>query len=262
MSLLLHISDTHFGTELPEVVAALHDLVHAQRPDLLVLSGDITQRATVAQFERARAFLRALPELPKLVLAGNHDVPLFNLWQRVLQPYARFRRGLDVHELAPRLDLAGFALIGVKTTRRRRHIDGEISAAQIEQVAAALERAAPDQLKVVVTHQPLWVHRSEDLHNRCHGADAALERWTQAGADLFLAGHIHWPFVEPLPQRAGSWAINAGTAVSQRLRAGIPNSCNLIRFERAERRCEVERWDCPLDGQGFRRVSLQALTLG
>ena len=89
MSVLLQISDPHFGTEQAPVLAALAALARQQRPDLLVLSGDITQRASADQFRAARAFVDQLG-MPLLAIAGNHDIPLFNLGARFLQPYARF----------------------------------------------------------------------------------------------------------------------------------------------------------------------------
>lgn len=263
MSVLLQVSDTHFGTERGPAVAALQRLVEAEQPRVLVLSGDITQRATVAQFRRARQWLDGLPVPHRLLLPGNHDIPLYNLLQRVAFPYRRYQRWLQPGSLAPELRVEGFHLIGVKTTRRRRHIDGEVSSQQIEAVAQRLADAAPSSLRVVVTHQPLWVDRADDAHNRCHGADAALRRWTAAGADLFLAGHIHWPFVAALPHRQGSWAVGAGTALSHRVRDGAPNSVNLIRFGAGGRSggCVVERWDCHESAAGFRCVTRHALAL-
>jgi len=264
VSLLLQVSDTHFGTEQPEVLAALSVLIEAQRPDVLVLSGDITQRATTAEFALARRWLDTLPTQPRLLLPGNHDIPLFNLALRLLQPYARYRKGLQQASLEGELVVGPFHLFGVRTTRRRRHIDGEISAAQTRQLVRRLAASDASRLRVVVTHQPLAVDRPQDAENVCHGALAALPQLVAAGADLFLAGHIHWPFAIPLTQRPTAWAVNAGTAVSRRVRDGVPNSCNLIRYAGAaagERVAQLQRWDCPLDGGGFRQVSSQTLTL-
>lgn len=262
MSVLLHVSDTHFGTERAEVLLALERLVLVEQPDVLVLSGDITQRASDAQFKRARAWLDDLPIAHRLLLPGNHDVPLYNLWQRLLTPYARYQRWLSPGSLAPELQVAGFHIFGVKTTRRLRHIDGEVSETQRETVAQQLRQADRSCLRIVVTHQPLWVDRAVDWHNRCRGADAALQQWCAAGADVFLAGHIHWPLVAAVPQRASAWAVNAGTAVSHRVRDGVPNSVNLVRYTSGmQRSCIVERWDCPAQSREFVPVRTQVLAL-
>lgn len=262
MRALLHISDTHFGTEVPAVVAALERMVQDLRPEILLLSGDITQRATRPQFRSARAFLDRLGVPRTLVMPGNHDIPLFNVFSRLLTPYRRYREELGC-AVAGVDDLPGLRIIRVKSTRRLRHIDGELSAAQIEAVAGLLRDALNDVLRIVVTHQPLWVDRPRDQKNRCHGAQHALAAWREAGADLLLAGHIHWPFAERLEGSRPMWAINAGTALSSRVRDGIPQSCNLLRFDPARPRqaATLERWDFASADGTFQRVAHQALTI-
>lgn len=262
MSRILHLSDPHFGTEQPVMVEALLRLAHALEPQAIVVSGDITQRATRAQFASARAFLDALPGVPRLLLPGNHDIPLFALWRRLFTPYARYREGLGIDTLAPRLQLPSLCILGVKSTRRRRHIDGEISNRQIESIAQALSEQPRETLKVVVTHQPLWAERPQDLHNLCHGAGPALHRWVEAGADLFLAGHIHWPFAAALPPVGHAWAVNAGTAVSTRVRPGAPNSVNLLEYvcDDGRRTCHLVRYEWN-GHNGFEACGPQALRL-
>lgn len=254
---ILQISDTHFGTEQPAVVAAALRLCADEQPDIAILSGDITQRARSSQFAAAARFFAALPAPHKLAIPGNHDIPLFNLWQRVANPYAGFRRAFGP-ELEPEIDLPAALVIGVNTTRPGRHEDGEVSPAQIARVSERLKDATPEQLRIVVTHQPVHVITAEDRKNRLHGAEAALNSWAEAGADLVLGGHIHLPYVRrvndhlPLPRTL--WAVQAGTAVSSRIRGGIPNSVNLVRWplEQATRQCTVERWDYAASGAEFR----------
>lgn len=233
---LLHLSDTHFGTEVPRVVLALERLVATLRPDLVLLSGDITQRATDEQFRRARDFLDRLPAPCRLLIPGNHDIPLFDPISRALVPYRRYRKGLGERDTDGVHDLVGLRVVRVKSTRRRRHVDGEISSQQVTRVAAALREAPSGSLRLVVTHHPLWVDRACDAHNVCRGAASALDAWRDAGADLLLAGHIHWPFVQRLPGPRPLWAVNAGTAVSARIRDGVPQSCNLLRWDPAQPR--------------------------
>ena len=245
MSSLLQLSDTHFGTEVAEVVDALERLVADLRPDVLLLSGDITQRATRAQFRAARRFIERLQVPRVLILPGNHDLPLFDLISRAFFPYRRFEQELGVSAAGGVDDLPGLRLVRVKSTRRKRHIDGEVSARQVEAVADALRGAPAHCLRLVATHQPLWVDRPCDAHNVCHGAAPALQAWREAGADLLLAGHIHWPFVHCLEGSRPMWAINAGTAVSARVRDGMPQSCNLLRWDPVQPRsgCRLSRFD-------------------
>jgi 3',5'-cyclic AMP phosphodiesterase CpdA len=248
MSVVLQVSDTHFGTAQPAVVEALLRLVHAQRPDLVVLSGDITQRARRSQFHAARVFVERLA-VTTLVLPGNHDIPLFNLVARLFAPYANYQRVFGT-VLEPEFASPDLLVVGINTTRPWRHKDGEVAIGQIARVCDRLRQAHAAQLRLVVTHQPVHVTRPEDERNLLHGHREAVYAWASAGVDLILGGHIHLPYVRPLGERFSDlprpvWVVQAGTAVSSRVRGGIPNSVNVIRYTGAEqlRQCIVERWD-------------------
>lgn len=261
--MLLQISDTHFGTERPAVVEALLRFARAQRPEVVLLSGDVTQRATRSEFRRARAFVDRLG-LRTLVIPGNHDIPLYNVAARCFSPYANFQSAFGT-DLEPRYESAHWLVLSLKTTRRYRHKDGEISTQQVERIARRLERAAPGQVRLVVVHQPMAVTRREDEPNLLHGRERAIRRWAAAGADLVLGGHIHLPYVLPLHETHAAlarrlWVVQAGTAVSSRLRQGADNSVNLIRREGAH--CSVERWDFRPDAQAFEPAGRHDLVLG
>jgi 3',5'-cyclic AMP phosphodiesterase CpdA len=252
MSILLQISDPHFGTEQAPVVEALATLARQQQPDVLVFSGDITQRARPAQFRAARAFADRLGA-PVLAVPGNHDIPLLDWWARLRHPYARYIAAFGA-ELEPVHRSPDLMVVCVNTTRAWRHKHGEISGRQVDRVARLLEGAESAQLRVVVVHQPVAVTRAEDLSNRLRGHAAALERWAAAGADLVMGGHIHLPYVMALQGLARPlWAVQAGTAVSSRVREGVPNSVNLLRWgaESAPGCCRIEQWDYSADVQAF-----------
>lgn len=252
MAALLHLSDPHFGTERAPVVEALLHCVARQTIDVAVISGDITQRARRHQFDAARAFverLRAgLNGAPVLVLPGNHDIPLYALQRRLLRPFAGFRR-----VFGPQLEACheddSLQLQLVNTVSRWRHTDGVVRADQVERVARRLEAARPGQLRVIVTHQPAAVVRPQDASDLLRGRERALRRWAAAGADLLLGGHIHLPYVQPLalPGPDGAprplWVVQAGTALSHRIRHEAGNSFNLIRHGTGASACVVERWD-------------------
>jgi 3',5'-cyclic AMP phosphodiesterase CpdA len=251
MSILLHISDTHFGTEQPPVVQALERLARERHPDLLVFSGDVTQRARPAEFAAARRFCDQLGIAQMLTLPGNHDVPLFNVLARAVKPYGGYLHAFGPR-LEPTLETDDFLVIGVNTTRATRHKNGEVSAEQVQRVGRQLEGARGRQLRIVVTHQPADVIRAQDEEDRLRGAEAALQAWSRAGADLVLGGHIHLPYVmdlrsRPEPTPRPMWCVQAGTAVSSRLRHGTCNSVNLIHWRTPlpgqARTCQVERCD-------------------
>ncbi|ABR90455.1 DNA repair exonuclease [Janthinobacterium sp. Marseille] len=249
MKTVLHISDPHFGTERAPVVKALERLAHAHAPNLLILSGDITQRARAVEFKLARAFVERLAIPSHIVIAGNHDIPLFDVMTRIFLPYTRYCRSFGP-ELEPVHDSPDLLVLAVRTTRRYRHIEGEVSDVQIERVAQGLKQAGDKQLRIVVTHQPVFVTHEVDEEHLLRGHQRAIGRWAEAGADLILGGHIHRPFtcalheeLADLPRRV--WAVQAGTAVSSRIRHDSNNSVNFIRYGCADAplRCIVERWD-------------------
>lgn len=271
MTVLLHISDTHFGTEEAPVVAAVQALVAREKPDAVILSGDVTQRARSAQFAAARRFCDSLGVPRLLTLPGNHDIPLYNVAARLFAPYAGYKAVFG-DELEPELEFADVLVIGVNTTRPARHKDGEVSAAQINRVVKRLHRARRDQLRVVVTHQPACVMRPEDEENRLHGGEAAVQAWARAGADLVLGGHIHLPYVSDLCARADAatprplYCVQAGTALSHRVRHGSPNSLNIVRWrgpaDGEARVVQVERWDFDLADGSFELTHPHELKLG
>ncbi|TRW95250.1 metallophosphoesterase family protein [Candidatus Methylobacter oryzae] len=262
MTLLMQISDTHFGTEQPAVVEALVRLVHRQAPEVIVVSGDITQRATRKQFDAASAFFKRLGNIPILTIPGNHDIPLFNLAARLLAPFGNYSRAFG-DDLEPVFRSPRWLIVCVNTTRAYRHKDGEVSSAQVQRVADLLQTAALEQLRIVVVHQPVAVITEVDRTNLLHGRHAAMRGWATAGADIVMGGHIHVPYALPLhecyehlPGRL--WTVQAGTAVSRRVRRESPNSVNLIRYS-GPRQCILERWDCKEPELGFQCYS--ALTL-
>jgi 3',5'-cyclic AMP phosphodiesterase CpdA len=217
-----------------------------------VLSGDITQRARPAQFRAARAFTDRLG-VPVLAVPGNHDIPLFDLWTRLRRPYARHVAAFGV-DLEPEHASPDLMVLCVNTTRPWRHKHGELSAEQVDRVARRLAGAGAAQLRVVVVHQPVAVTRAEDVPDRLRGHAAALERWAAAGADLLMGGHIHLPYVMALHGLARPmWAVQAGTAVSSRVREGVPNSVNLLRWgaDSPSGCCRIEQWDYSPDDRAF-----------
>lgn len=264
---ILQVSDPHFGTDQTVVAEALQHLVQQLAPQVLVLSGDITQRARRDQFAAARAFVDALGIPQQLVIAGNHDLPLFNVVARAFWPYRGWRRAFG-HELEPLLETPRLLVIGVCTTRRWRHKHGEVSPSQITRVASRLRAGHSGQLKLVITHQPLDVVTRSDQNNLLRGHAAARAAWIAAGADLFLAGHIHLPHLRALPgtevdhcglRQNLPMAVQAGTALSSRLRGRAPNSVNVVELfapdaigpNTAAVRGVVRRYDYQTDTGGF-----------
>lgn len=261
----MQISDPHFGTEIPVVVDALVDFKRSVDPDVVVLSGDITQRASTSQFAAARAFVERLAPRALVAIPGNHDIPLFDVRARVLSPYANYARALGA-DLEPEFEAHDLVVVAINTTRPYRHKNGEVSREQAARVVERLKRAAPAQLRIVVVHQPVLAIRDTDEENLLRGREVAVAAWAAAGCDIVMGGHIHLPYVRLLrpayPYIARDvWTVQAGTAVSDRIRDGIQNSVNLIRCNgaHAPRECVVERWDFVPGARRFELHDLQPL---
>lgn len=246
-SSLLHLSDLHFGAESPTVAAALLGLCHRLAPDVAVVTGDVTQRASSRQFAAARAFVQRLGVAQCMVLPGNHDIPLFALWERWWRPFARHARAFGP-VLEPEIDLPALLLLGVNSVRPSRHKRGALTRVQIERVSQRLAEASPLQLRVVALHHPLAVlHTADDAEVVAAASDAA-HAWAAAGADLVLAGHVHRAFVLPLHRRwpglaRPAWAVHSGTATSLRLRHDDTQSAHHIRHDPGRGLCIVQRWE-------------------
>ncbi|MBP3980026.1 metallophosphoesterase [Acidovorax sp. JG5] len=245
MTVLMHLSDLHFGAHDPQVCAAALRLAQRLDVSMAVVSGDLTQRATAAQFAQAARFVQGLHARNTLVLAGNHDVPLFAWWMRWGRAYQRYAHQFG-WEQEPVRQAGVFYVVGVNTTRPWRHERGSLSSAQVEQVARLLARAPPGAWPIVASHHPLVGRDAQDRAHRPSRADEAVQRWQAAGAQMLLSGHVHEPAV--LQPRPGLWVSRAGTAVSHRLRHGSPNSLVVLSVELSGNAAGMQaryaaRWD-------------------
>jgi 3',5'-cyclic AMP phosphodiesterase CpdA len=231
MRTIAHLSDLHFGREDPVAVEALLDDLARVRPSLVAVSGDLTQRARVREFEKARAFLARLP-WPWLAVPGNHDVPLFDVLRRFVSPLDRFRAYVTPH-LEPVFADDELAVVGLSTARSLTWKGGRISWAQMERVRALVCAPDPPRLHVLVAHHPFSPPDRAPRERLVGRAAAALEVFARCGLDLVLSGHLHRNFSGSFHARGhllgrAVLALHAGSATSDRLR-GEANSYNLLR---------------------------------
>ena len=241
MLTLIHVSDLHFGPPyVPRVGEALLELAPTLSPDLIVASGDFTQRAKAAQFEQAAAFLDRLPNVPKVVCPGNHDVPLYRLFERLLRPTALYRKHIAA-EMNTILDVPGARIVSLDSTAPHRTVtNGRIDEAQLEFCARAFERAAPEAYRIVVTHHHFAPAPDYERDRVLLGAQRAIERFEESQVDLILGGHLHRGHigssldVSPgADQARGILIVRSGTTTSRRgrTREREKNTLNLIEIE-------------------------------
>lgn len=214
---LLHISDVHFGPRhLPAVSAGIEALVERERPHLVVLSGDLTQRAKPAQFREARAFVERLARTsPVLAVPGNHDVPLWRVWERLLAPFGAYRRHFREELEWTFVDDALF-VAGINTAQAFAFKGGRVREKRLAEVEKELTSTAANRFRIVVAHHHLLKPDGVDCEHACWGAIGAAERLARAGADLVLSGHLHQT-LELFPAGPGAFpALHTGTSSSSR----------------------------------------------
>lgn len=224
MARLIHLSDLHFGAHDPKLVEAVERKIDQVAPDLVVISGDFTQRARTEQFQDACRFLERLRDAGHEVLAvpGNHDVPLYDVFRRFLSPLTRYMRYVD-DTLCPMMEIPGAAVLGINTARSFTFKDGRINEEQMQFIRDTFARTDPNSARILVTHHPLFALKVGDSVTGAVGrSELALDAIGDAGVDMLLAGHNHDASVHSardLITRAGpALVVQAGTATSTRVR--------------------------------------------
>jgi 3',5'-cyclic AMP phosphodiesterase CpdA len=247
MPRLVHLSDLHFGAHDETLVGAVETRIDELKPDLVVISGDFTQRARTEQFKEACRFLERLQRGGHEVLGvpGNHDVPLYDVLRRFLSPLARYRRYID-ENLCPFVELHGLAVLGINTARSLTFKDGRINQDQVAFMRETFSRTPRDAFRVLVTHHPLFaLPVGEEITAAVGRHELALDAIQQAGVDMLLAGHNHHASshsASDLVTRAGgALVVQAGTATSTRVREQ-EQSFNAIDVGDASVRVTVNAW--------------------
>lgn len=245
MRTLVHLSDLHFGRVDDTLLAPLRELVERIAPDVVVVSGDLTQRAKSEEFEQARAYLDTLPG-PQIIVPGNHDIALYNVFRRFVQPLKHYKRYIS-DDLQPSFVDDEIAVIGVNTARSLTFKDGRVNKEQVEQIRAQLPSLDKDIVRIVVTHHPFDLPATQDDDDLVDRAPMAMKAFAESGVDILLSGHMHTSHTANTSERYkisdfAALVIQAGTATSTRGRGEV-NSFNVVRVESA--RVEVDRygWD-------------------
>lgn len=245
MRTIAHLSDLHFGRVDHAVLEPLRRCIAALEPHVVVVSGDLTQRAKPEEFREAKRFLDTLPS-PQIVVPGNHDVPLYNIFQRFFAPLAKFRRYIS-EDLAPAYIDEEIAVVGVNTARSLVFKGGRINEEQVEYLRAKLGDLDESVSKVVVTHHPFDLPDEWDSGDIVGRARMAMQALARCGADILLAGHVHMSHAGGATPggKMGTHAalvVQAGTATSTRGR-GETNSFNALRVGAHEATVERYSWD-------------------
>jgi 3',5'-cyclic AMP phosphodiesterase CpdA len=255
---IAQLSDMHFGAHDPRIVAGSEAWLAEQRPDLVILSGDFTQRARREQFQEAAAWLDRLRGAGHRILAvpGNHDVPLYDLSRRFGAPLRRYKRYIS-RDLCPWFEDDHVAVLGINTARSLTFKSGRINREQMALIEERFARVAESKTRILVTHHPLYampVGEGDELSEAVGRHEDAARAVCRAGVHIALAGHFHRTYAaaaRKMVERAGgALVIQAGTATSVRLRNNELQSFNWIH---AHRNNDIELQVIAWDGEAFQR---------
>lgn len=255
MRTIVHLSDLHFGRTDPQLVDPLIRTIRDLNPNLIAVSGDLTQRARSHEFQEARAFLDSFPQ-PQIVVPGNHDVPLYNIYHRFFRPLDKFRRYIT-DNLHPTYADNELIVIGVSTARSLVVKGGRINQQQLTHVKEKFCALPDEVVKIMVTHHPFDLPTGYDDQDLVGRAKMAMAGLAECGADVFLAGHLHVSHTGNTAKRYNiqghsALIVQAGTAISTRGRGEV-NSFNLIRLQHPEIVVERLGWDSA--SLGFTRIN-------
>ena len=265
MARIAHLSDIHFGAHDPKIVTATETWLQQQQPDLIIISGDLTQRAKAAQFRQASDYLNRLrvAGFETLVVPGNHDVPLYDVFRRFGAPLDRYKRYIDSN-LSPWFENDEVAVLGINTARSLTIKDGRVNDDQIALLQERFSAVPAIKTRILVTHHPLYampIGEGRELSEAVGRHRDAIKAVSKAGVHIALAGHFHQTYAQAarkMVENAGSVLVmQAGTATSTRLRNNELQSFNWIH---AHRNDAVELQVIAWDGSAFRRGSHERFT--
>jgi 3',5'-cyclic AMP phosphodiesterase CpdA len=254
---ILHVSDLHFGTrEDTSVERALTALVAEVEPELVVASGDLTDRGRRDQHERVARFLRSLGT-PVLAIPGNHDIP-YTFPARFTSPWAEFERQWETVE--PVYSSPSVVAVGLNSVRPWRHQSGGLGDAQLERATERLRTAGDGSFRIVVLHHQMvgapWRSRKKPVARR----NRVLGQLVESGAELILGGHIHQASVserhefEVLPDDARGVVVSIAPGLGQPRPSRLGEARGLHVYTVGERHFEVETYIWRLEGWGLTAV--------
>jgi len=238
---LLHVSDLHFGPPYVEHVGeAVQTFAAALKPDAIVASGDFSQRAKEEQFAAARAYLDRLPRVPIVVTPGNHDVPLYRVAERLLDPYRHYKKHIQ-EELDTVTRIPGATIVALNSTDPHRQItNGRIHRWQLEMARDAFAGLPEEEMRIVVAHHHFAPPPDFEGGDAMPKAQRALDAFTAMKVDLVMGGHLHRAYIgNSLDVYAGEdrehgiAIVQSGTSTSRRGRAREreKNSLNVLRLD-------------------------------
>jgi len=246
---ILHLSDVHFGPpHLDAVSSGVLDLIADRRPHLVVVSGDLTQRAKPEQFRAARRFVDAM-QAPSIVVPGNHDVPMYRVWERLLSPLGAYRKHFSA-DLEPIYRDEELVVVGINSAFNWTVDNGRIVPRQVREVGRLLAAEPPGLARLAVIHHPFTPPPRLGRYKLLRNAAATMEMLSKSGVEMVLCGHQHQAYVRSSEDfyptgRPPVRLVHSGTSTSDRGRGGERgrNSCNWITIDGDQLTVERLFWE-------------------
>ncbi len=245
MQKIVHISDIHFGRENKQTIQPIIRKINQLKPDLIIISGDLTQDGTPKQFKKARHFIKKL-KFKKFVIPGNHDMPFLNVLTRFLIRFARYRKYISPNP-EPSYQNSRLIVTGINTARPLFFKQGRISLHRIKQIAESFIINQDDRIKIIVSHHPLFLPKYFPKHDLVYRWKKALRVLDNCEIDLYLSGHHHSSSAvsafkpKDTQSHYKAIAVQAGTAISKRTRKE-QNSFNYLEIDQKHIRIDILRW--------------------
>lgn len=261
---LFHASDLQAGSPfLPAAADALVDLVQRIGPDVLVVSGDLTQRAKPSEFDTARALMDRLGGIPVVITPGNHDVPLYRVWERIAAPFRAWTRFAGSPALNSVTRVKNATIVALNSAAPRQAIvNGRLSPAQLDFAEGAFSESDAGDWRIVVTHHHFVRAPEGDGGPPLPGAGRIVRRFAAMGVDAVLGGHVHQVHLRTSHDVEGVGVdgpavpiLATGTATSRRGR-GVERRANSVCVHRFEGdQITVSPWLREPDDHSFRPLA-------
>jgi len=240
MKRILHLSDLHVGTEWPNSLVLLAEDIQKNHPDLILISGDLTQRARPSEYKKIHAFLKSIHHQPILCVPGNHDIALYNVIERFFYPFYRYNKWIKKHFLQYFVD-DDLAILGINSVTPFKPMGGFVTEEQLTLVRNFFSCQAEHKIKIIVMHHNLI---SSERHKIINDAEKIITVFAQSHVNLVISGHIHYACIEQVKRgyiTRPLYVVTAGTAISTR--TSEPNSYNIIDFEDHAFKLSVREFD-------------------
>lgn len=233
---ILHLSDLHFGRIDQSVLINLKKFLEEHKDSIThyILTGDLTQRARSHEFIDASEFLKTLNK-PLFLVPGNHDIPLYNLYQRLFTPYKKFLRFFKSHAQTFYED-DQVAIFGLWTTNNLTVAQGKVKQRELDEMKSKFQHVSQEKIRIIASHHPVF-SPYEPMNKKAQSEILNL------GPHLVLSGHEHFAEARHFSESSKlPIVISSGTSTSTRLREQS-NGFNLISIENKEVTVKIYQFD-------------------